>query len=188
MGVLQELEYDVRTANGFQRAMQRVAAWGPVSKVFQKTLHVVDRPLYRWTKGRLTVPGLVAGLPVLLLTTTGAKSGLPRPTPLLGVPIGDDIAVIGSNFGTARTPGWVVNLEADPHATVQWRDRTVDVIARAASSEETERAFEIGAVFYSGFPTYRERAAHREIRVFVLERGLPAGGAGSPDDPRGVER
>lgn len=169
MGVLQELGYDVRPANAIQRAVQRVAAWGPISRLFQKTLHVIDRPLYRWSKGRLTVPGLLAGLPVVLLTTTGAKSGQPRSMPLLGIPMGDDIAVIGSNFGTERTPGWVVNLEADPVATVGWRDRSATVLARRASSEETDRAFELGSVFYSGFPAYRERASHREIRVFVLE-------------------
>lgn len=169
MGVLQDLDYRVRPANAFQRAMQRLASWGPVSWVFQKTLYVVDRPLYRWSNGRLTVPGLVAGLPVILVTTTGAKTGLPRSMPLLGVPMGDDIAVIGSNFGTERTPGWVRNLEADPTATVRWRDRTADVTARRATPEETDRAFEVGSVFYSGFPAYRRRAAHREIRVFVLE-------------------
>lgn len=169
MGVLHELDDDVRPANAFQRLMQRLAAWAPISRLFQKTLHVVDRPLYRWSEGRLTVSGIVAGLPVVMLTTTGAKTGQPRSMPLLGVPMGDDVAVIGSNFGTERTPGWVVNLETDPSATVQWRDRTVRVVARRASPEETERAFEIGAVFYSGFPAYRDRAAHREIRVFVLE-------------------
>lgn len=169
MGLQRELGYVVRPANAVQRAIQRVAAWAPISRLFQKTLHVVDRPLYRWSKGRLTVPGLLAGLPVILVTTTGAKSGAPRPSPLLGVPMGDDIAVIGSNFGTERTPGWVHNLEADPAATVTWHDRSVAVVARHATPDETEQAFEAGSVFYSGFPAYRERAAHREIRVFVLE-------------------
>ena len=167
--MLQELDYRVRPANAFQRAMQRLAAWGPMSQLFQKTLYAIDRPLYRWTGGRLTVPGLVAGLPVILLTSTGARTGQPRSMPLLGVPMDDDIAVIGSNFGTQRTPGWVHNLEADPAATVRWRDRTADVRARPATPDETERAFEVGSVFYSGFPAYRQRAAHRDIRVFVLE-------------------
>lgn len=169
MGVLQELGYVVKPANAVQRMMQRVARIGPVSKVFQKTLYAIDRPLYRWTKGRVTVPGLVAGLPVVMVTTTGAKSGEPRSMPLLGIPLGDDVAVIGSNFGTEHTPGWVYNLEANPAATVGWRDREVAVIARRANDEETERAFDLGSGYYSGFPAYRERAGHRDIRVFVLE-------------------
>ena len=169
MGVLQALGYEVKPANAVQRTMQRVAALGPVSKVFQKTLHAVDRPLYRWSKGKLTVPGLVAGLPVVMLTTTGAKSGEPRSMPLLGVPLGEDMALIGSNYGTEHTPGWVYNLEAHPNATVAWRDRTVDVVARRATDEEAERAFASGASFYSGFPKYRDRVTNRDIRVFVLE-------------------
>jgi deazaflavin-dependent oxidoreductase (nitroreductase family) len=169
MGVLEELGYEVRSANAVQRAVQRLATWPPISKLFQKTLHLIDRPLYRWSNGRLTVPGLLAGLPVVLVTTTGARSGLPRSMPLLGVPMGDDIAIIGSNFGTEHTPGWVFNLEADPSATVRWRDRTVAVVARRASPEETDRAFEAGTAYYSGFPAYRDRAAQRDIRVFVLE-------------------
>lgn len=169
MGTLHELGYDVGTANAVQRAVQRVAATRPAAWVFQRTLYAVDKPLYRWSKGRITVPGLVAGLPVVLLTTTGARSGQPRTMPLVGIPIGDDLAVIGSNYGQERTPGWVHNLEADPAATVEWRAARVDVTARPAGPAEADRAFEIGARFYPGFATYRERAAHRTIRVFVLE-------------------
>ena len=169
MGVMQELGYEVTPANGFQRTMQRVAQVGPVSKVFQKTMYAIDRPIYRWSRGRVTVPSIVAGLPVVMLTTTGAKSGEPREMPLLGVPHDDDIAIIGSNYGTQRTPGWVYNLEADPSATVGYGEREVDVVARPAHEDEYERVFEQAATWYSGYARYRERAAHREIRVFVLE-------------------
>jgi deazaflavin-dependent oxidoreductase (nitroreductase family) len=105
-----------------------------------------------------------------MLTTTGAKSGLPRPMPLVGIPMGDDLAVIGSNYGQERTPGWVHNLLANPAATVQYRDRSVEVSARPATDAEADEAFDIGARFYPGYATYRERASHRVIRVFVLER------------------
>ena len=115
------------------------------------------------------MPGLMAGLPVIMLTTTGAKSGEPRSMPLVGIPLGDDLAVIGSNYGQQRTPGWVYNLEADPTATVSYRDRAVEVTARAASDAETDEAFEIATSFYPGYGKYRARASHRTIRVFVLE-------------------
>ena len=101
--------------------------------------------LYKRTDGRLTAPGLMAGLPVIMLTTTGAKSGEPR-----SMPLGDDLAVIGSNYGQHRTPGWVYNLEADPAATVSYRDRSVEVTARAATDAEADEAFEIAASFYPG--------------------------------------
>jgi deazaflavin-dependent oxidoreductase (nitroreductase family) len=172
MGVLSELGYAVKPANAAQRVTQRLAASGPGSWVFQKTLYAIDRPLFRMSKGRLSGPGLLAGLPVIMLTTTGAKSGLPRPMPLVGVPMGDDLAVIGSNYGQQRTPGWVHNLLANPAATVAYRDRSVEVTARPATDAEADEAFEIAARVYRGYATYRERASHRAIRVFVLE---PAG-------------
>ena len=169
MGVLDELGYVLKPANAAQRLTQRIAASGPGAWLFQRTLYPVDKVLYARTDGRLTVPGLMAGLPVIMLTTTGAKSGEPRSMPLVGIPLGDDIAVIGSNYGQRRTPGWVYNLEADPTATVSYRDRAVEVTARAASDAETDEAFEIAMSFYPGYGKYRARASHRTIRVFVLE-------------------
>jgi deazaflavin-dependent oxidoreductase (nitroreductase family) len=169
MGVLDELDYVLKPANAAQRVTQRIAASGPGAWVFQRTLYPVDKVLYKRTDGRLTVPGLMAGLPVIMLTTTGAKSGEPRSMPLVGIPLGDDLAVIGSNYGQQRTPGWVYNLEADPAATVSYRDRSVEVTARAATDAEADEAFEIAASFYPGYGKYRARASHRTIRVFVLE-------------------
>ncbi len=169
MGTVDELGYVVQPANAVQRAMQRVAATRPAAWVFHRTLYAVDRRLQRWTKGRVTVPGLVAGLPVIVVTTTGAKSGEPRTMPLVGIPLDGDLAIIGSNYGLSHTPGWVFNLEADPRATVEWRDRRVAVVARAADEAEAERAFAVGTGLYPGFDAYRDRATHRRIRVFVLE-------------------
>jgi deazaflavin-dependent oxidoreductase (nitroreductase family) len=169
MGLISELHYEVKDANALQRITQRVASSGPGSWVFQRTLYPIDKQLYRATKGRLTVPGLMAGLPVIMLTTTGAKTGKVRTMPLVGIPMGDDMAIIGSNYGQESTPGWVYNLQADPEATVAHGSESVDVIARPATEDETERAFEAGTAFYGGFSKYRERASHREIEVFVLE-------------------
>ncbi len=168
MSVLDDLDYTVKPANAAQRVTQRIAASGPGAWLFQRTLYPVDKLLYARTKGRLTVPGLMAGLPVIMLTTTGAKTGEPRSMPLVGIPLGDDLALIGSNYGQKPTPGWVYNLEANPAATVSYRDRSVEVTARPATDEEAERAFEIAAGFYPGYGKYRSRASHRKIRVFVL--------------------
>lgn len=169
VGVLDELGYQVKPTNGPQRVMQRFAASKPGAWAFQRTLYPLDKAMFRATSGRMTVPGLLAGLPVIMLTTTGAKSGEPRTMPLLGIPMGDDMAVIGSNFGQKATPGWVHNLEADPSATVAYRDRSVAVSARLADDTEADRAFELAADVYPGYAKYRERASHRRIRVFVLE-------------------
>ena len=169
MGLISELHYEVKDANAIQRLTQKVTASGPGAWVFQRTMYPIDKVLYRLTKGRLTVPGLMAGLPVIMLTTTGAKTGQNRTMPLVGVPMDDDIAVIGSNFGQKSTPGWVYNLRAKPEATVAHGSESVEVTARSATVAETEQAFEAGAAFYGGFPKYREHASHREIEIFVLE-------------------
>ena len=169
MGSLDELEYTVKPANGLQRIMQKVASSRPGAWLFQRTMYALDKPLFRLSRGRLTLPGLLAGLPVIMLTTTGAKSGQSRTMPLLGIPLGGDIAVIGSNYGQTATPGWVYNLEADSSAVVGYRDRSLAVTARPADDEECDSAFTEAAKVYPGYGAYRARAEHRTIRVFVLE-------------------
>ena len=169
MGVSSELGYAPSKSNMIQRALQRIVASRPGAWLFSKFLHAVDKPLFRISKGRITMPSLLAGLPVVMLTTTGRKSGEQRTMPLLAIPVGDDLVVIGSNFGQENTPGWVYNLEADPSATVAYRENTVDVTARLADEAETADAFGRAAIIYPGYAHYRERAEHRRIRVFVLD-------------------
>ncbi len=169
MGVLDELGYTVEPANLAQRATQTVTGTRAGAWISQRTLYPLDKALFRASGGRLTVPGLMAGLPVIMLTTTGAKSGQPRTMPLVGTPFGDDLAIIGSNYGQQRTPGWVYNLGANPSATVSYRDRTVDVVARRLDEAAADRVFEAATATYAGYGKYRGRADHRVIQVFALE-------------------
>ena len=87
----------------------------------------------RVERGRTSAPAVLAGLPVLDLTTTGRKSGAPRTTHLISVPVGDTLALLGTNFGQGATPAWVLNLEAEPRASVTYKGRTLEVVARPAS-------------------------------------------------------
>jgi deazaflavin-dependent oxidoreductase (nitroreductase family) len=169
MGLTAAIGYEIKPANAAQRAMQQVASSKPGAWAFSKVLHHADRRLYQWSKGRYTVPTILAGLPVLMVTTTGAKSGQERTMPLLAIPVGDDLAIIGTNFGQARTPGWVYNLEADPHATVTYRDNAVAAVARRATDDEFDAAFAAASKVYPGYDKYRERISGREVRVFVLQ-------------------
>jgi deazaflavin-dependent oxidoreductase (nitroreductase family) len=76
-----------------------------------------DRPVvFRMTGGRRTATSVNSGPPVVMLTTTGARTGLPRTVPVLGFPLGDDIAIAAGNFGPPEAPGWCVNLRGDPRA------------------------------------------------------------------------
>ena len=166
---VEALGYSVSQANWAQRVLQKFAASSAGGWFFQRTLYPLDKQLYRRTNGKVTLPGLVLNLPVIMLTTTGAKTGQSRTMPVVGVPIEGSIAVVGSNYGQSPTPGWIYNLRADPAAVISYRGREVAVHARAATSAETEAAFATAAPIYPGFSKYRERASHRAIQVFLLD-------------------
>jgi deazaflavin-dependent oxidoreductase (nitroreductase family) len=170
MGLQQELAYRADLPNAAQRGMQVVAQTKPGSWALHRTLYRLDRPLYRWTDGRMTIPGIFTGLPVIMLTTTGSKSGLSRTMPVVGIPLAGDIAVLGTNFAQSRSPAWALNLEAEPRARVAYRNRAVDVVARPATDDEREAAWTGAIRAYRGFRAYRERITDRPVRIFVLQK------------------
>jgi len=155
-----------------RRPMVAFACTRPGSWVIKK-LTPVDRRLLIRSNGRLTVLGPL-GAPTMLLTTTGAKSGLPRTTPLLYVRDGDDLIVVGSNFGQAHHPAWSGNLRADPHAVVTIGGQAVPAVAEQLSGEEAEGAFQRMVELARNYGEYRSRT-DREIRVFRLREATVAG-------------
>jgi deazaflavin-dependent oxidoreductase (nitroreductase family) len=156
-------------ANRVQRSIRSFASSGPGSRVFAKVSHRIDRPIYRWTKGRHTLASLISGIPVVMLTTTGAKSGRPRTVPVLGLPTEDGIAVVASNFGQQRQPGWYYNLRKNPEGDVAVNGTATHFRAVEATGERRARIWREGLEVYPGFSQYERRAAHRDIAVFVLE-------------------
>ena len=169
MGLQQDIGYDVALPNPVQRAFQLAAVTKAGSWFFQRTLYRVDRPLFNWTDGKFTLSSFASGLPVILLTTTGAKSGLPRTMPVAGIPLGDDLVLMGTNLAQPNTPAWVLNLEAHPRARIEWQGRSVDVVARPATPEEREAAWAAATAYYRGFAAYRKRITERPVRILVLE-------------------
>jgi deazaflavin-dependent oxidoreductase (nitroreductase family) len=123
-------------------------------------------PLYRLSGGRLF--GRVGRAPVLLLTTTGRRSGQQRTAPVLYLADGERLIVIGSNAGNARAPAWSLNLQANPDAAVQVGYARRAVRARVAAGEERAELWRRMNAQYGGFENYRERTT-RDIAVFVLE-------------------
>jgi deazaflavin-dependent oxidoreductase (nitroreductase family) len=154
--------------NVMQRAIQVVASSKPGAWVLQRTMYRFDRPLMRRTNGRVGA-NVLSGLPMGLFTTTGAKSGELRVMPLAFVPVGDTIAVFGTNYGQKHTPGWVYNLLAHPRAVIDYRGVRVEVTARLAEGAEEDAAWQAAGALYRGFPKYRERITGRTPRVFILE-------------------
>jgi deazaflavin-dependent oxidoreductase (nitroreductase family) len=128
-----------------------------------------DRMIGRLTRGRFVALGL-KDLPSFLLTTTGRHSGAPRTVPLLYCPDGADFVVIGSNFGQAHHPGWTANLLANASATVNLRGESIPVRARLVLGHERVELLAKLRRMWPAYASYEQRAAHRSLRVFRLER------------------
>jgi deazaflavin-dependent oxidoreductase (nitroreductase family) len=125
----------------------------------------------RLSRGRTTVPELLAGLPVLDLTTTGRRTGQPRTSHLISVPVDGSLALLGTNFGQPATPAWALNLEAHPRASVRYGSRTAEVVARPATETELVRVLAASDGVYPGYRRYRQRIGdRRQLRIFILER------------------
>lgn len=169
MGIAAELGYAHHPPNLLQRGVQAFASTRFGAWVFSKALRHVDDVVARVSSGRYSAPGLLAGLPVLDLTTTGRKSGQPRTSHLISIPVGDTLALLGTNFGQPSTPAWVLNLEAEPRATVSYHGTVGEVVARPATEAEREQVFAASAGIYGGYLKYQQRITSRRVRVFVLE-------------------
>src|SRR6476619_6416511 len=102
-----------------------------------RALSEVHLAAYRLSRGR--VLGSVVGMPVLLLTTTGRRSGKARTTPLTFFRDGTDLVVIASNGGADKAPDWSLNLQQTPRAVVEIGTDKLVVTARPASGQQRER-------------------------------------------------
>jgi deazaflavin-dependent oxidoreductase (nitroreductase family) len=123
-------------------------------------------PLYRLSGGR--IGGKLDNTPVLLLTTTGRKSGRQRTAPVVYLADGERMIVIGSNAGHSRVPAWSLNLKANPAAEIEVGRKKIKVRARVAEGEERADLWRKANEQYSGFDDYAERT-DRDIALFVLE-------------------
>ena len=123
-------------------------------------------PVYRLSGGR--VGGKVGEAPVLLLTTTGRKSGERRTCPVVYLAHGGNVVLIDTNAGNERLPAWSHNLGAHPEAEVEVGRRRLVVRARRAEGEERAELWRAHNVQYSGFDEYDAKLS-REPSVWVLE-------------------
>jgi deazaflavin-dependent oxidoreductase (nitroreductase family) len=120
------------------------------------------------TNGRYSAAKLLFGMPVVCLTTTGARSGQPRTVPLLAIPDDENIILIASNWGQGHHPGWYYNLRANPEVHVEYNGFISPYFAQQAAGEERERKWRTAVDFYPGYEAYKKWAKGREIPVFVL--------------------
>jgi deazaflavin-dependent oxidoreductase (nitroreductase family) len=162
---------DKRHYTPFQFFMQKVTSSRPGSWYFARTLHHIDRIVLKLSHGRKTLTSILGGVPMMVLTHTGAKSGLARNTPLVcirDVNNSNVLAIIASNWGQDHHPAWYFNLKANPHVTCEIEGCSGTYIAHEASGEEYEKFWQYAGETYIGYPLYKERAKNRRIPIMVL--------------------
>jgi deazaflavin-dependent oxidoreductase (nitroreductase family) len=132
-----------------------------------KTITRVHEAVFRVSNGKLLGRG--AGMPVLMLTTTGRKSGQPRNT-MLTSPLqdGDAIMLVASNNGDDRHPAWFLNLRDHPEVEVTMDGRTTPMTARIADAGEKDRLWPRIVADHAHYAGY-QRKTDRDIPVVVLE-------------------
>jgi F420H(2)-dependent quinone reductase len=130
-----------------------------------KRLTGLNTAIYRLTGGRLL--GSFDGNPVVLLHHVGRRSGERRVTPLIYLPDGDDVVIVGSMGGTPKNPAWVHNLREAPDTEIELGRERRRVRARVAAAEERERLWPLLVQRYPAFAAYQARAP-REIPVVIL--------------------
>jgi deazaflavin-dependent oxidoreductase (nitroreductase family) len=128
----------------------------------------IDPPMLRLSGGRVSS---VYPIPVMLLTTKGAKSGQPRTLPLLYLTDGERLILMASNYGKTSHPAWYRNLTANPTVEVLAGKRSGTYTASEIKDEaERDRAWGLALDQYAGYGDYKERAGDRTIPLIRLER------------------
>ena len=155
--------------NLVHRLVQKAAEMIPMSWIRPRALLRIDRTVFRLSRGRTTLSAWISGLPIIMLTTTGARTGQPRTVPVLALPEGDHLVLIASNFGRSSNPGWYFNLRAHPFVLISWKGSEIQMRARELIGDERQRYVERGLEAYPWWAPYHDRAAPRQIPVIMLE-------------------
>lgn len=167
MGIQQQFGSRAPRPNAIQRIVHKVAGSSIGGAVLAKIAPPLDKVTAKISGGRQTSTELLTGLPIMMLTTTGARTGQSRKHPVFGIPHGDDYGLQSGNFGVKTVPAWVHNLRANPQAILEYNGETVEVVARDATDDEASIILGAGTALFAGVANYGHRA-NREMDVFVL--------------------
>jgi deazaflavin-dependent oxidoreductase (nitroreductase family) len=151
------------------RIVQKVSSTPLFAKVAPWVVPALDRAVHRLTRGKVLLSAQM--LPGVVLTSTGARSGLARRTPLACMPEdqGRGWILVGSNFGRPGHPAWTANLLAHPDAEISWKGADIPVTARLLEGEERAAVWQAVLAFWPPYAAYQARV-EREIRLFRLTR------------------
>lgn len=165
------------TRHWWHKAFSRFAATPVGAWVGKHLLHHLDRLAFRLSDGRMSAGQLLGGIPAITVTTTGARSGLPRSVPLNEVRDGASYILIASNWGYEAYPAWYYNMRVNPQVTVTVDHHAGEYIARQVHDREKERAWRIALAVYPGYEAYQRRLT-RPVPVFVLSPAEESANAG----------
>ncbi len=169
---------EAESPNPIQRAVRRLIALRPSAWLLSRTIHPIDSTVFRASRGRITASSVFTGLPILSVTTIGARSGQPRAVTLVGIPDGERIILVASNWGQQKNPAWYHNVKANPEVRVA-HDGRGDVpaerlyVARELAGAEREAAWGRAVALYPGYRGYAARAG-RDIPIISLEPATAA--------------
>ncbi|WP_051065273.1 nitroreductase family deazaflavin-dependent oxidoreductase [Mycolicibacterium smegmatis] len=148
----------------------KVLATARASAIWRKIAMPYEVPLIKATGGRAR---LSVGIPIAVLTSTGARSGKTRQTALAYFTDGDDVVLIASNYGQARHPGWYHNLRAHPECELYVGRRGGRFVAREVDGPQRDRLYALAASrLYPGWVAYEKRA--EGVRRIPVLRLTPA--------------
>lgn len=156
-------------ANTLQRGIQKLAARPLASRLLARILPTLDNAVMLITGTRFNATSLLAGLPVILLITVGAKSKLERHTFLVAISFENKLVLIASNFGGKRHPNWYFNIKANPHVKASLPGQDAQpYVARLIEGKERIMYWKAANQLYPGFQAYQKRALPRTIPIIVL--------------------
>lgn len=160
--------FDAYQPTSWQRSIQKLAALPFFSGILAHTLHHMDPLVLNASGGKYTATTLLTGLPVVWLTTIGARSGKPRTTPLVGIPHKNRLVLVASYFGKNHNPSWFTNLKANPEVQITANGFRARCLAQEVFSPEYEILWEIAISMYPGYASYKQRANGRHIPLIAL--------------------
>ena len=151
-----------------RRIILNMAATRPGMGVFYLYVRLIDIPISRLTKGAFIPSANWNIMPIIYLTTTGVKSGIPRSIPVLCIPDGENLILVGSNWGNPKNPSWAYNLRKHPQTQLRKGKMVKYFSARELRGDERSAYWQKAVTFYPPYVSY-EQHSNRSLPIFLLE-------------------
>jgi deazaflavin-dependent oxidoreductase (nitroreductase family) len=156
-----------RSSSRLKRVITVAALSGPGTWFYSQVAARIDPPLARLTGGRVT--SALGLLPIVLLSTRGARTGIERTVALVYFTDGEDVILMASSFGRPKFPAWYHNLKANPLVRLEAMGRRADYLAAEVQGEERDRLYALAQNLYSGYGDYEQRTSGvRHVPVLRL--------------------